>query len=258
MLVRALAILAVVASVSVGLTFYFGQDVLVALGLILIQLKIVAKKLVSVELPSILAWLKTEAAMFFRIELLKKWALTTLLPLLIGNAVLKKFAAFVKGYRAALRGHYDGLLNWYSGLDIPVKIVAALIVLFAMLGLSVTSLGLWLVLFSVKLPFWLLAAFTSAMKVTWLSARKMAFKAVAFLQLGWLWRLVRKRLPQSYLDRKRRFDFRVARMVVRRRRLTLRQLSSRKDSLSLRLAVIRESWRQRNNKPPQNHAPSGN
>ncbi len=247
MLVRAIAILFVVASVSVGLTLYFGQDVLVALGLILIQLKIVAKKLVSVELPSILAWLKTEAAMFFRIELLKKWALTTLLPLLIGNAVLKKFAAFIKSYRTALRDHYDSLLDWYSGLELPVKIITALIVLFALLGLSVTSLGLWLVLFSVKLPFWLLAAVTSAMKMTWLSARKMAFKAVAFLQLGWLWRIIRRRLPQSYLDRKRRFDFRVARMVVRRRRLTLRQLSSRKDRLSLRLAVIREGWRQRKN-----------
>ncbi len=256
MLVRALAILFIVASISVGLTFYFGQDVLVALGLILLQLKLIAKKMVAVKLPSILAWLKVESAMFFRIELLKKWALTTLLPLLIGNAVLKKFAAFVKGYRAALRGHYDALLDWYGGLDLPVKIVAALIVLFAMLGLSVTSLGLWLVLFSVKLPFWLLAAFTSAMKVTWLSTRKMAFKTIAFLQLGWFWRIVRRRLPQAYLERKRRFDFRIARMVVRRWRMTLRQLSSRKDSLALRLAVIREGWRQRKNRPAAEDRPA--
>jgi hypothetical protein len=248
MLVRALLVLFFVASFSVGLTFYFGHDILVAFGLILVQLKIVAKKLVSVELPTLLVWLKVEAAAFFRIELLKKWALTTALPLLIGNALLKKFAAFIKSYRTALRGHYDGLLNWYSELDLPVKIIAALVVLFAMLGLSVTSLGLWLVLFSVKLPFWLLAAFTSAVKVIGLSIRKMAFKTVAFLQLGWLWRIVRRRLPQAYLDRKRRFDFRIARMVVRRRRMTLRQLSSRKDSFSLRLAVIREGWRQRKNR----------
>ena len=249
MLLRALAILFFVGSVSIGLTVYFGQDVLVALGLILIQLKVIAKKLVSVELPAILGWLKAEAAMFFRVELLKKWVLTTLLPLLIGNAVLKKIAAYVNGYRAALRDHYDALLNWYSGLDLPVKIITALIVLFAMLGLSVSSIGLWLVLFSVKLPFWLLATLTSAAKVIGLSVRKMAFKTVAFFQLGWLWRTVRGRLPKSYLDRKRRFDFRVARMVVRRRRLTLRQLSSRKDRLSLRLAVIREGWRRRKEKP---------
>ncbi len=179
------------------------------------------------------------------------------MPLLIGNALLKKFTNFVKVYREALRGHYDGLLNWYAGLDLPVKIVTALIVLFALLGLSVTSLGLWLILFSVKLPFWLLAAFTSAAKMTWLSIRKMAFKAIAFLQLGWLWRIVRPRLPKSYLDRKRRFDFRVARMVVRRRRLTLRQLSTRKDRLALRWAVMAEYWRQRKNRPPlEDRSPS--
>ena len=68
MLLRALTILVVVASISVGLTVCFGQDVLVALGLILIQLKVIAKKLVSVELPSILAWLKHEAAMFFGVS----------------------------------------------------------------------------------------------------------------------------------------------------------------------------------------------
>ncbi|MDD9922498.1 MAG: hypothetical protein OXQ92_09515 [Boseongicola sp.] len=245
MLVRALAILFAVVSASIALTMHFGQDVLIALGLILVQLKIIAKKIVSIELPAILTWLKAETATFFRIELLKKWAMTTLLPLLVGNALIKKFSAWIGKYREAIRGNYDALLNWYMDLDWPVQIVAALIVLFALLGLSVSSIGLWLILFSVKLPFWLLAAFSSLVQMTWLTIRKMAFKTVAFLQLGWLWRFIQNRLPQSYLEKKRRFDFRVARAVVRRRRMTVRQLASSKDSLSMRLEVLRERWRQR-------------
>ena len=242
---RALVILIVVGSVSVGLTVYFGQDVLVALGLILVQLKILAKKLVSVELPAVLTWLKIETSAFFRVELIKKWLMTTAFPLLIGNAMLRKFDAWVGRYREALRLQYQALIGWYDGLATHEKVVATLIVVFAMLGLSVSSVGLWLILFSVKLPFWLVAALTSFGKMTWISIQKMAFKAIAFFQLSWLWRMVRRRLPEGYLERKRKLDFRVARAVVRRRRLTVRQLAERKDSLSLRWAVFREGRRQR-------------
>ncbi|NNL19224.1 MAG: hypothetical protein HKP37_10840 [Boseongicola sp.] len=243
MFLRALLILLVVGSVSISLTMYFGTDVLVALGLILVQLKVLAKKLVSVELPSILAWLKTETATFFRIELLKKWAMTSALPLLVGNALLRKIDAFLSRYHDAIRRQYDALLTWYNALEWYEKIVMTLIMVFAALGLSVSSIGLWLILFSVKLPFWLVAAFSSFVQMTWVTIRKMAFKTVAFLQLGWLWRIVQRRLPEGYLERKRRIDFRVARMVVRKRRLTVRQLAERKDSLSLRWAVIRAGWK---------------
>ena len=242
MFLRAVFILLFVASVSIGLTMYFGTDVLVALGLILVQMKVVAKKLMAVELPSILAWLKTEASAFFRIEILKKWAMTTALPLLVGNALLRKIDAFLSRYREAIRRQYDTLIAWYSALEWYEKIVMTLIMVFAALGLSVSSIGLWLILFSVKLPFWLVAAFSSFMQMTWVTIRKMAFKTVAFLQLGWLWRIAQRRLPEGYLERKRRIDFRVARMVVRKRRLTVRQLAERKDSLSLRWAVIRAGW----------------
>lgn len=242
---RALAILIVVGSVSVGLTLYFGQDVLVALGLILVQLKVLAKKLVSVELPAVLSWLKTETSAFFRVELIKKWMMTTALPLLIGKVMLRKFDAWIGRYREALSRQYGSLMGWYDGLATHEKVVATLIVVFAMLGLSVSSLGLWLILFSVKLPFWLVAAFTSLGKMTLATVQKMAFKAFAFFQLGWLWRMVRRRLPEGYHERKRKLDFRVARAVVRRRRLTVKQLAERKDSLSLRWAVFRESRRQR-------------
>lgn len=243
MFLRAVFILLIVGSVSIGLTVYFGTDVLVALGLILVQAKVVAKKLMSVELPSILAWLKTETSTFFRIELLKKWAMTTALPLLVGNALLRKIDGFISRYRQSIRRQYDALIGWYSALEWYEKIVMTLIMVFAALGLSVSSIGLWLILFSVKLPFWLVAAFTSFTQMTWLTIRKMAFKTIAFFQLGWLWRIVQRRLPEGYLERKRRIDFRVARMVVRKRRLTVRQLAERKDSLSLRWAVIRAGWR---------------
>lgn len=239
---RALFILLVVGSVSVGLTIYFGNEVLVALGLILVQLKVLAKKLVAVELPSILTWLKAETSAFFRVELLKKWMMTTAMPLLVGNAVLRKLDGWIKRYRDSIRARYDRLLSWYMGLERHEKFVATLIVVFAALGLSVSSIGLWLILFSVKLPFWLVAAVTSLGQMTWATVRKMAFKAVAFFQLGWFWRFAQRRLPEGYLERKRRLDFRIARAVVRRRRLTLRQLAERKDSVSLRWAVVREGW----------------
>ena len=243
MFLRAVFILLIVGSVSIGLTMYFGTDVLVALGLIFVQLKVVAKKLVAVELPSVLAWLKTETSTFFRIEIFKKWAMTTALPLLVGNALLRKIDSFLTRYRAAIRRQYETLTTWYSALEWYEKIVMTLIMVFAALGLSVSSIGLWLILFSVKLPFWLVAAFSSFVQMTWVTIRKMAFKTVAFFQLGWLWRMLQKRLPEGYLERKRRLDFRVARMVVRQRRLTVRQLAERKDSLSLRWAVIRAGWK---------------
>ena len=53
-----------------------------------------------------------------------------------------------------------------------------------------------------------------------------------FFRLGWLWRVIQRRLPKGYLERKRRIDCRVARMVVRQSWLTVRQLADRKGCLS--------------------------
>ncbi|MEM0945997.1 MAG: hypothetical protein AAGK37_01220 [Pseudomonadota bacterium] len=237
MFLRAVVILVAVAAVSVGLTLYFGETVLVALGLILTQLKFVAKKLSAVQWPSVLIWLKSETQSFFQIELLKKWMMTSLMPLLIGSAVLRRIDRFIAGYTELVRRQYVALFDWYTGLQWYEKTVAALILLFTLLGLTVSSLGLWLILFSVKLPLWILAALASAWQITWASIRKMAFRTVAFLQLSWLWRELRRMLPQSYLDRKRRLDFRMARMVVKKRRMTLRQLASQKDSWRLKWAI---------------------
>lgn len=243
MFLRPLALLVVAIGLSVAATLYFGAEVLVALGLILTQIKIIAKKLATVELPLILAWLKTQTSAFFKIELLKKWIMTTLLPLLLGKALLRRIAAWVGQYRALISKRYLRLMLWYRRLHPLEKVMAALAILFATLALSVTSLGLWLILFSVKLPLWIAAAFAAFWRMAWVSMQKMTFKAVAFLQLSWGWRLLRKMLPPSWLERKRRFDYRVARAVIRRRRLTIRQLAERKDSLPFRMGILVDYWR---------------
>ena len=237
MFLRALALLVAAVALSYAATVYFGHEVLIALGLILTQAKVIAKKLVHVELPVILAWLKTQAGVFLRIELLKKWIVTTVLPLVVGNAVLRRLAAFIGRYRAAVALRYERMLDWYQRLHWGEKLVAALVILFATVAVSVTSLGLWLILFSVKLPLWIAAVATALGRMVWVSVQKMAFKAVAFLQLALAWKGLRRLLPASWLEKKRRFDYRVARAVIRRRRLTVRQLAERKDSLPFRLGL---------------------
>ena len=94
MFVRAFALLFAAVAISVAATMYFGQEVLIALGLILTQAKVLMKKIAGLELPAILVWLKAQASIFFRIELLKKWITTTLLPLLLGRALLRRIAAW--------------------------------------------------------------------------------------------------------------------------------------------------------------------
>ena len=240
---KSLILLTLTVALSVAATLHFGNEVLIALGMILTQVKIIAKKAFSVELPWVLAWLKAQASVFFKIELLKKWLTTSLLPLLLGSAVLRRIAAFIRRYREAIRRRYMALLIWYGRLHWFEKTLAALIILFATIALSVTSMGLWLVLFSVKLPLWIAAATAAFWRMTWLSIQKMTFKALAFFQLKWLWRGISRILPASWLERKRRFDYRVARAVIRRRRLTVKQLAEKKDSLPFRMGVLVEYLR---------------
>ena len=239
MLVRALAILFLVAAASLLLTRLFGADVLLALGLILTQLKFIAGKIAAVQPPAALAWLKSQAELFFRVELLKKYFYSTFVPVLLGAGFRRRMALWIGHYTAQVRTRFEAMMTWYRGLDWHVKLVATLIVLVATLGLSVASLGLWLVLFSVQLPFWLLAILGATLRSTLQSMGRYAFKTVMFLQLGWLWRIVKRRLPPEYLERKRRFDFRLVRRVVRHRRMTLAQLEAGHNSLSLRWALMR-------------------
>ena len=243
MLLRALALLFLLVGLSVGLTLWFGHEVLIAIGLILTQAKVILKKLAVLELPAVLAWLKTQGELFFRVELIKKWFSTSLVPLLLGNAFLRRIEGFLGRYKSAVRAQYQGLLKWYASLGRGEQIAAALVVLAAFLALTVSSLGLWLILFSVKLPFWIAALFAATGRMIVSSVERMAFRTLAFFQLTWAWRLIRWMLPERLLERKRRFDFRVARMVVKRRRMTLRQLETSKNSLSLRLSLIAEYFR---------------
>ena len=243
MFLRGFLLLITFVSLSVAATMYFGQDVLIALGLILTQIKVIATKLVGVDLPAVLAWLKLQGSAFFRIELLKRWLMTTVLPLLLGRAVLRRIAAFTTRYRRAVRLRYMRLLRWYRRLERWEKVLAALIILAATVALSVTSLGLWLILFSVKLPLWIVAVATALGRMVVTSVEKMAFRAAAFLQLSLLWKGVQRLLPASWMERKRRFDYRVARSVIRRRRLTLAQLEARKDSLPFRTGLLIEYLR---------------
>jgi len=238
MFIRALSLLVAAIALSWAATVYFGADVLIALGLILTQTKVIAKKLMQIEIASILAWLKVQGSVFLKIELIKKWIMTTVLPLVVGSAVLRKIARFIGRYREAIQIRYAAMMGWYSGLHPTEKTLAALIILFATIALSVTSLGLWLILFSVKLPIWLAAAAAAFWRMVWLSVQKMTFKAVAFLQLSLVWRGMTRLLPASWLERKRRFDYRVARAVIRRRRMTIRQLAEKKDSLPFRLGLL--------------------
>ncbi|WP_141135872.1 hypothetical protein [Antarctobacter heliothermus] len=237
---RALLLLVVVVALSGAATWYFGHEVLIALGLILTQLKVLMKKLFGVELPVLFVWLKTQGAMFFRVELIKKWLMTSVLPLMLGKALLRRIQLLVKRYLEVVQLRYARLLAWFNRLSPLERAVAWMVILFASLALSVTSMGLWLILFSVQLPLWLVAAGGAALRLTWSTLQKGLFKALAFLQLGWLWKGIKRLLPAAVLERKRRTEFRIARAVVRRRRMTLKQLVDRKGRLPFKLGVLAE------------------
>lgn len=238
MMWRGFLLLVAAVGFSIAATLHFGQDVLIALGLILTQLKVIAKKLAATEIAAIWLWFRAQASVFLRIELIKKWIMTTVLPLILGKAALRRVAAFAERYRRAARLRYMRLLRWYRRLGRVEKVLATLIILFATIALSFTSVGLWLILFSVKLPLWIAAMATAFWNMVWVSVQKTAFRAAAFFQLNLIWRWIRRRLPATWLARKRRFDYRVARTVIRRRRLTLRQLEERKDSLPFRVGLL--------------------
>ncbi len=238
MLLRTIFLLLLAIAASVGATIYFGESIVIAFGLLLVQLKLLSKKIALLDLPVFLAWLKLQAGTFFRIELIKKWIMTTLLPLLVGKATLRRFAGFIRGYTTALTDRYDALLDWYGDLGWVEKSLAAAIVILATLALGVSTIGLWLVLFSVKVPLWL-AAFAATMgRMIWTSVQKTLFKTLAFLQLRWFWSFLRRLLPAGLLHWKRRLDYRIARAVIRRRRLSLRQVAAKKDSLPFRIGLM--------------------
>ncbi len=244
MLARALAILIVMIALSVSLSIYFGAEVLAALGLILTQLKIVFAKAMALSSRTIMVWLQAQGLNFARVELAKRWFLKSLVPMLIGAANQRRIAAFVQTYTTFARARFDAMMNWYRALPRLMQILLILIAMFATLALAITSMSLWLLLFSVQLPVWILAGVAAFWQMIWQTVQKMVFRTLAFMQLFRAWSYLRNRVPPAYLQRLRRFNFRVARVVVRRRRMTLAQLHGRKSSWAMRWALFREYFRQ--------------
>ena len=244
MIYRTTALLIVLIAVSGALTYAIGEKVLVALGVVLIQLQILTKKLFVIEWAAIVLWLKTHTALFLRVELLKKWATTSVLPLFMGSVLRRRMSVWIDVLQFSIRSRYDAVLAWFDKLNSLEKTLAAFVLIAAIFALSVSSLGLWLVLFSIKMPLWIVAFFAAIAKSFGQSASKIVFRAVAFFQIGIFWGLMRRILPDSVLEKKHRFEFRIARAVVKRRRLTLRELVSRKETFALKWAVFREGLRQ--------------
>lgn len=237
---RALLLLFLVAAISIAATVLFGERVLVALGVLLLQVKILAGKLWSLKTAEVLTWLKIHGTAFFRKDLFMKWLTTYAAPLLLGKAIYRRLAHWIGTARAAVAQRYAALMGWYNDRGSVEKAILALVVLLATLGLSVTSLGLWLILFSVKLPIWMISVALAALKGLWINLQKTLFRTLAFLQLGWLWRCIRPLVPAPWLAWKRRVDYRIARGVIRRRRMTVQQLAASKDRLPFRLGVMIE------------------
>jgi hypothetical protein len=244
MILRAVLVLLLVAGLSVAATLVFGDEVLIAVGLIAVKLKLLALALFKTPLPGYLAWVKAQAEVFLRVEVLKTWVTGSVMPLLLGNAALRRVRGWLSTYLGAVRGQYARLMDWYGELPRAGRLLAAAILLLATVALSVTTLGLWLILLSVQLPLWMVAAGGALGRMIWQSVQKSVFRALAWLQLGWLWRAVKAALPRTWLRRKRRVEVRLARAVIRRRKLTVAQLHARKDRLPFRLGVLVEMlWR---------------
>lgn len=239
-MLRAVFILVLVIGLSLAATVYFGRDVVIALGLILVQIKLLAKKLMMTDWPAVLVWLKTQSQLFLRVELIKKYLTTTVMPLVMGRALLRRIKAGLRVYLDAVAARQAAMMAWFRGLTGVERGLAWAVLVLGTLALTVSTLGLWLILFSVQLPLWLVAGAAAMGKMLWTSLSKSLFKMLAFLQLRWLWRGLRRLLPRRWLEAKRRWDYRVARAVVRRRRMTVRQLAARKDTLPFRMGVMLE------------------
>lgn len=243
MLTRAVAVLAFLIAVSFGLSWALGGEALAALGLILVQLKIVFAKVGTISTKTIIAWVKAQGVNFARVEVAKRWVLKSLLPLIIGASLQRKIAAVFGKFLEGYKRRKEALMANYHSWPKPVQAIAIACSLLAILAMSLTTMSVWLFIFSVQLPIWILAASGSLWKMLLGVVQKLLFRTIAFMQLYKIWGFIKKRLPESYLRKKRQFDFKVARIVVRQRKMTVAQLRAQKDSLGMRVALVREYFR---------------
>ncbi len=249
MFIRALAILFLLIAASVALSFAFGAEVLAAVGLILSQLKIVLAKVGALSWKGAVVWLKAQGVNFARVEVAKRWFLKSLLPLIIGASMQRRISQLFDRFLTGFRKRRDAMMDTYRGWPKPVRIVTVLAAVAAVLALTITTMSVWLIVISVQLPIWIIAASGSLWQILWRFLQKLVFRTLAFMQLYRVWGALKKRLPESYLRRKRAFDFRVARMVVRQRRMTVAQLHAQKNGWSMRLSLLRAYFRNRRPTP---------
>jgi len=250
MLLRALAILVFIAGLCLGLSYWFGAEILAALGLAVQQAKILFARLATISAGGVASWLKAQGINFARVELGKRWFFKSILPLLIGAALQRRISITFRSFVRRVKFRYRTMQRWYKMQDRLMKIVLISIVVGATLALALSSMSLWLFVFSVQLPLWIIATIGAFWQVIWRSLQKLVFRTLAFMQLYRAWGLLRDRLPESYLRRVRRFNFRIARIVVKRRRMTVSQLHASKHSWGMRWALLQEYFRHKRPRIP--------
>lgn len=240
---RAIIILTLVASASLGLTYLLGAEILAAAGLILAQAKIVLARAASLSGGAILAWLKAQGLNFARVEIAKRWFLKSLLPLIIGAALQRRISQSLGFMKDKVATRQAAIMEWYSDLPKLVRWIVLGLGILAMLGLTMSSLGLWVLVFTVQVPVWLVAVGSAGGQMLWRTLQKTVFKTLAFMKLMSVVAFLRRRMPEGAKRQVRRMEFRMARRVVRQRKLTLRQLSAQKDGAAMRLALLRARWK---------------
>ena len=250
MFLRAIVLLAIVAGFCAGMSYWFGAEILAALGIALQQLKIVIAKIATVSASGIIAWLKAQGINFARVELGKRWFMKSILPLLIGAALQRRINLYFRSFIRKVKFRYRRMQRWYKAQDIAMKVVLIALVVASTLALALSSMSLWLFIFSVQLPFWIIASIGAFWQIIWRSLQKMVFRTLAFMQLYRVLGFLRRRMPESYMRRLRRYNFRIARIVVRRRRMTVAQLHAQKDGWAMRWALVREYFRHRRPRVP--------
>ncbi|MGR3433870.1 MAG: hypothetical protein ACU0CO_03100 [Shimia sp.] len=227
MLLRAILILGFLGAAAVAASVLFGAEVVFALGLIWVQAKVLFGKIGSLTWPTVAKWLKLHGLTFVRRDVWMRWMTSTALPMVVGNAVLRRFAGALARLRADVGLRYAAIRGWYRALPPIPRFAATLVLLGAAIGAGLASVGIWVILFSVQLPIWMVALAATLARTVLRTVEKTVFKTLAFLQLGWLWTALRRVLPARWLIAMRRWNRRVAREVIGRRRRTTRRVAER-------------------------------
>ncbi len=215
---RALALLALVIAASVALSLVFGTQVLAALGLMIGKAKLLAANALAAVAKGAGVWLRAQGVRFARVEIAKRWVYRSLLPLVIGAAGQRRVRALLRHARRAVRRRHDAMMAWYGRQPLALRVATVGLAIAAMLALTATSVGIWVLIFSVQVPVWILAGLGSVGSLIRDYVERAVFKTVVFMKLDRLWAWAEARLPRGLRRAKRRADLKVARTVVKGRR----------------------------------------